>query len=99
MKVGLPQRPALPDPLQTKTSAMLSMARHHVAFRPTPVSTHQLNVLKRWATSLGIWGVGTGAAALYLLSVTPLVKREFLVKVPVLGNYFEDTTPASDKSF
>jgi hypothetical protein len=48
---------------------------------------------------LGVWGVGAGSAALFLLSVTPLVKREFLVKVPVLGSYYEDKTPASDKWF
>jgi len=53
----------------------------------------------KWVPSLGIWGVGAGTAALLLLSVTPLVKREFLTKVPVLGNYYEDKTPASDKPF
>ncbi|KAH8117310.1 hypothetical protein DFH11DRAFT_1574347, partial [Phellopilus nigrolimitatus] len=35
---------------------------------------------------MGIWGVGAGTAALLLLSVTPIVKREFLVKVPVVRN-------------
>ncbi|KAL0947396.1 hypothetical protein HGRIS_013509 [Hohenbuehelia grisea] len=54
---------------------------------------------RRWVGSLGIWGVGAGAAALLVLSVTPLVKREVLVKVPVLGSYYEDKTPASDKPF
>ncbi|KNZ75354.1 hypothetical protein J132_03564, partial [Termitomyces sp. J132] len=56
-------------------------------------------VTRQWFTSLGIWGVGAGTAALLLLSVTPLVKREFLVKVPVLGSYYEDKTPACDKPF
>ncbi|KLO05905.1 hypothetical protein SCHPADRAFT_838753, partial [Schizopora paradoxa] len=53
----------------------------------------------KWVPAMGIWGVGAGTAALLLLSVTPLVKREFLIKVPVLGSYYEDKTPASDKPF
>jgi len=58
-----------------------------------------LALSKPWVPSLGLWGVGAGAAALLLLSVTPLVKREVLVKVPGLSLYFEDKTPASDKPF
>ncbi|KAF8163154.1 cytochrome b-c1 complex subunit 10 [Crassisporium funariophilum] len=58
-----------------------------------------LTASKRWVTSLGLWGAGAGTAALLLLSVTPLVKREVLVKVPLLGSYYEDKTPASDKPF
>ncbi|KAG6832691.1 hypothetical protein H0H92_012263 [Tricholoma furcatifolium] len=58
-----------------------------------------LSATKHWASSLGIWGVGAGSAALLVLSVTPLVKREVLVKVPILGSYYEDKTPASDKPF
>ncbi|KXN90527.1 hypothetical protein AN958_04199, partial [Leucoagaricus sp. SymC.cos] len=54
---------------------------------------------KRWVSSLGIWGASAGAGALLLLSVTPLVRREVLVKVPILGSYHEDKTPASDKPF
>ncbi|KAF8630406.1 hypothetical protein AX15_002957 [Amanita polypyramis BW_CC] len=54
---------------------------------------------KRWIPTAGIWGVGVGVAALYLLSVTPLVKREFLSNVPMLGEYYKDKTPASDKPF
>ncbi|KAH9079168.1 ubiquinol-cytochrome-c reductase complex subunit-domain-containing protein [Lactarius deliciosus] len=54
---------------------------------------------KRWSGSLGVWGVGAGTALLFLLSVTPKVKNTFLLKVPVLSNYFEDKTPASDKPF
>ncbi|ESK92889.1 hypothetical protein Moror_9092 [Moniliophthora roreri MCA 2997] len=64
----------------------------------TPVQ-HTLSVASRWAPSLGMWGAGAGAAAVLFLSVTPLFKREVLIKVPVLGNYFEDKTPASDKPF
>ncbi|KAJ7093229.1 cytochrome b-c1 complex subunit 10 [Mycena epipterygia] len=70
-----------------------------LSYSSTPPLTHSLNMTKRWATSLGIWGVGAGSAAFLFLSVTPLVRREVLVKVPVLNNYFEDTTPASDKPF
>ncbi|EPT05967.1 hypothetical protein FOMPIDRAFT_1044445 [Fomitopsis schrenkii] len=55
--------------------------------------------VRRWGTSMGLWGAGTGILALYMLSVTPLVKREFLSKVPVVGGYWADKTPASDKPF
>ncbi|KAM5538997.1 hypothetical protein V8D89_007220 [Ganoderma adspersum] len=54
---------------------------------------------RTWTPSLGLWGAGAGVAALFLLSVTPLVKRGFLSKVPVVGGYWEDKTPASDKPF
>jgi len=46
-----------------------------------------------------MWGVGVGAAAVFLLSVTPVVKNGLLVKLPLIGNYYEDKTPASDKPF
>ncbi|CAL1704347.1 unnamed protein product [Somion occarium] len=52
-----------------------------------------------WAPSAIFWGAAAGIYGLYFLSVTPLVKREFLVKVPVIGSYYEDKTPASDKPF
>nr|GAT59649.1 predicted protein [Mycena chlorophos] len=70
-----------------------------VLFHATSPFGHTLNLTKRWTSSLGIWGVGAGSAALLFLSVTPLVRREVLVKVPVLSWYFEDNTPASDKPF
>ncbi|KAG6820563.1 hypothetical protein H0H93_015083 [Arthromyces matolae] len=73
------------------------MAR--LAFQARSPINAGLSATKLWAPSLGIWGFGAGTAALFVLSVTPLVKREFLVKVPVLGGYFEDKTPASDKPF
>ncbi|KAK7440184.1 hypothetical protein VKT23_017127 [Stygiomarasmius scandens] len=70
-----------------------------VAFQPrTPIQSTTA-VLRHWTTSMGIWGVGAGAAAFLFLSVTPLVRREVLVKVPVLNLYFEDKTPDSDKPF
>ncbi|KAK1218256.1 hypothetical protein PQX77_014629 [Marasmius sp. AFHP31] len=66
--------------------------------RQTPLQAN-VTAVKRWVPSLGIWGVGAGAAAFLLLSVTPLVKREVLVKIPVLNLYYEDKTPACDKPF
>ncbi|KAF8078103.1 cytochrome b-c1 complex subunit 10 [Lyophyllum atratum] len=73
------------------------MAR--LVYQPQPPAKATISAIKPWAPSLAMWGVGAGTAALLLLSVTPLVKRELLVKVPVLGRYYEDDTPASDKPF
>ncbi|KAF5391723.1 hypothetical protein D9757_001783 [Collybiopsis confluens] len=56
-------------------------------------------ILRNWSPSLATWGAGVGAGALLFLSVTPLVRREVLSKVPVLKGYFQDDTPASDKPF
>ncbi|KAH9966411.1 ubiquinol-cytochrome-c reductase complex subunit-domain-containing protein [Russula dissimulans] len=64
---------------------------------PTPLITPQ--TAKRWSGTLGIWGVGAGTALVFLLSVTPKVKNTVLLKVPLLSNYYEDDTPASDKPF
>ncbi|KAF9483841.1 hypothetical protein BDN70DRAFT_873224 [Pholiota conissans] len=58
-----------------------------------------LTFAKRWSLSTGIWGASAGAAALLFLSVTPLVRREVLEKTPLLGLYYQDKTPASDKPF
>ncbi|KZV93351.1 hypothetical protein EXIGLDRAFT_835769 [Exidia glandulosa HHB12029] len=56
---------------------------------------------RRWSGSLALWGAGAGIYVLYILSVTPLVKREFLTQVPVtppqIGSYYEDKRPASDR--
>jgi len=73
------------------------MAR--VVYHPRSPVNATLASSKPWVQSLGLWGVGAGAAALLFLSVTPLVQREFLVKVPGLSLYFEDKTPAADKPF
>ncbi|THG99634.1 hypothetical protein EW026_g2734 [Hermanssonia centrifuga] len=54
---------------------------------------------RKWAPSAAVWGAGAGVMVLYILSVTPLVKRGFLTKLPVVGAYWEDKTPASDKPF
>ncbi|KAI0341858.1 hypothetical protein BDW22DRAFT_1358744 [Trametopsis cervina] len=73
------------------------MAR--VAYQPRNAAKVTSELARKWTPSAALWGAGAGVFALYLLSVTPLVKREFLVKVPVLGSYYEDKTPASDKPF
>ncbi|KAN0075323.1 Ubiquinol-cytochrome-c reductase complex subunit (QCR10) domain containing protein [Tylopilus felleus] len=70
-----------------------------LSFRPTSAYALGTTWFKRWAPALGIWGIGAGTAALFLLSVTPVVKNGLLVKVPLLGGYYEDKTPASDKPF
>ncbi|KIN94481.1 hypothetical protein M404DRAFT_168141, partial [Pisolithus tinctorius Marx 270] len=54
---------------------------------------------RNWGPSLGTWGVGIGATALFVLSVTPVVRNGLLIQVPVVGSYFEDKTPPSDKPF
>ncbi|KAK7693331.1 hypothetical protein QCA50_002899 [Cerrena zonata] len=73
------------------------MSRVH--FQTAPPQRALFTFAKRWTPSLAVWGAGAGIYALYFLSVTPLVKREFLVKVPLLGSYYEDKIPASDKPF
>ncbi|KIJ60669.1 hypothetical protein HYDPIDRAFT_32092 [Hydnomerulius pinastri MD-312] len=73
------------------------MAR--LSFQPTSPFGFVRTFGKRWGPTLSIWGVGAGTAALFLLSVTPVVREGFLVKVPLLGSYYEDKTPASDKPF
>ncbi|GJE90862.1 ubiquinol-cytochrome-c reductase complex subunit 10 [Phanerochaete sordida] len=70
-----------------------------VAYHPRSTAQVSQEFFRRWAPSMALWGAGAGVFALYFLSVTPKVKRTFLVKVPVLGSYYEDKTPASDKPF
>ncbi|KAJ7684662.1 hypothetical protein DFH06DRAFT_14408 [Mycena polygramma] len=75
------------------------MALRRIAYSsPTPLQ-HQLKVTKRLASTMGIWSLGAGSAVFLLLSVTPLVRREVLLKVPLLKDYYEDKTPACDKPF
>ncbi|KAH0830410.1 ubiquinol-cytochrome-c reductase complex subunit-domain-containing protein [Lanmaoa asiatica] len=71
----------------------------HLTFQHTSPYTLGTTWLKRWTPTLGIWGAGVGTAALFVLSVTPVVKNGLLVKVPLLGSYYEDKIPASDKPF
>ncbi|KIY43642.1 hypothetical protein FISHEDRAFT_53077 [Fistulina hepatica ATCC 64428] len=75
------------------------MSSGRVSFQPRSPFQAAIAVSKPWYGSLAFWGVGAGSAALLFLSVTPLVKEKILVKVPVLGSYFQDKTPASDKPF
>ncbi|KAG8683160.1 hypothetical protein FRC08_014493 [Ceratobasidium sp. 394] len=105
------------------------MARLHIQPQPR-LGTFTLAGAKPWIRTAGFWGVGAGAAVTLLMSVTPIFKKDVLLKVPVvslmssannlahynlqsstpcveyaggfsrqLSNYFEDTTPASDKPF
>ncbi|KAF8840978.1 hypothetical protein BDN67DRAFT_581576 [Paxillus ammoniavirescens] len=71
---------------------------HLVVHAPSPVSITR-TWARRWGPSLSMWGIGVGTAAVFLLSVTPVVKNGLLVKLPLIGNYYEDKTPASDKPF
>lgn len=70
-----------------------------IAHHPIPEHKLPITFARRWGTSLGLWGAGAGIMALYVLSATPLVKREVLAKVPVVGAYWQDKIPASDKPF
>ncbi|KAI0336413.1 hypothetical protein GY45DRAFT_1365941 [Cubamyces sp. BRFM 1775] len=70
-----------------------------VVYHSVPPQQVAQRFFRAWTPSVALWGAGAGVAALYLLSVTPLVKRELLTKVPVVGDYFQDKTPASDKPF
>ncbi|KAF9648068.1 hypothetical protein BDM02DRAFT_3187434 [Thelephora ganbajun] len=70
-----------------------------VLFSQTPPSAVFSRFGKAWVSSLGVWGIGVGTAALFLLSVTPIVKNGVLVKLPLVGGVYEDKTPASDKPF
>ncbi|KAF8604616.1 hypothetical protein BDV93DRAFT_555474 [Ceratobasidium sp. AG-I] len=74
------------------------MAR--LSFQPQPrVGSFTVAGVKPWVRAVGVWGAGAGAAVSLLMSVTPIFKKDVLLKVPVLSNYFEDKTPASDKPF
>ncbi|KAH9951309.1 cytochrome b-c1 complex subunit 10 [Amylocystis lapponica] len=70
-----------------------------VVYHQVPQHKLPVQFTRRWGTSMGLWGVGAGVMVLYVLSVTPLVKRGFLSKLPVVGDYWADKTPASDKPF
>ncbi|KAI0079974.1 hypothetical protein K474DRAFT_1696098 [Panus rudis PR-1116 ss-1] len=80
-------------------SSSLPSAMARLQYHPLPAYKATRGVARVWAPSLATWSVGAGIAALYVLSVTPLVKRELLSKLPVIGGYWQDKTPASDKPF
>ncbi|KAI8097712.1 ubiquinol-cytochrome-c reductase complex subunit-domain-containing protein [Halteromyces radiatus] len=44
--------------------------------------------LIRVAPSLALWGAGAGTALALLGSDIPLVKKDVLSKIPVVGNYW-----------
>ncbi|KAI8973518.1 ubiquinol-cytochrome-c reductase complex subunit-domain-containing protein [Mycotypha africana] len=44
--------------------------------------------LWRVAPSLATWGAGTGAAVLLFGSDVPIMKKDVLTKIPVIGNYW-----------
>lgn len=71
----------------------------HIVFRPAPPTTYTKRFIRNWGPSLGAWGFGIATAALFVLSVTPVVRNGLLIHVPVIGGYFEDKTPPSDKPF
>ncbi|ORX35363.1 cytochrome b-c1 complex subunit 10 [Kockovaella imperatae] len=48
---------------------------------------------------LVMWGFGIGVTVSLFLSSVPIFKRDVLQKVPVLGDYYTDKTPDSDKPF
>ncbi|KIY66104.1 hypothetical protein CYLTODRAFT_455667 [Cylindrobasidium torrendii FP15055 ss-10] len=74
------------------------MANHLQFARRSPLSI-ATSTLRPWSATAAFWGAGAGTAVLFLLSVTPLVKREFLTKIPIMGTHYEDKVPASDKPF
>ncbi|WVQ77486.1 hypothetical protein IAR50_007172 [Cryptococcus sp. DSM 104548] len=55
--------------------------------------------LSKWGPSLVFWGAGAGTFVSLLLSEVPLFQKDILRKVPVVGQYWVDTTPDSDKPF
>ncbi|KZV75770.1 hypothetical protein PENSPDRAFT_646817 [Peniophora sp. CONT] len=78
---------------------MANTSRLFAAPNTRRLGAFTLNGVKQWTPSLALWGVGAGTAALFILSVTPKIKRTLLVKIPVVNAYFIDTTPDSDKPF
>ncbi|QRV89962.1 ubiquinol-cytochrome C reductase complex subunit [Ceratobasidium sp. AG-Ba] len=38
-----------------------------------------------WIRTAGVWGAGAGAAVALLMSVTPIFKKDVLLKVPVVS--------------
>ncbi|WWC91825.1 uncharacterized protein L201_006772 [Kwoniella dendrophila CBS 6074] len=55
--------------------------------------------LRGYTNTLVLWGGAAGFAVSLFLSDVPLFRKDVLIKVPVVGNYFIDKTPDSDKPF
>ncbi|KDQ16341.1 hypothetical protein BOTBODRAFT_31031 [Botryobasidium botryosum FD-172 SS1] len=84
----------------TPPSSTLLNPMARFTYQPQPhFAGYTLAGVRRFVPTLGVWGLGAGAAVTLLLSSTPLFKKDVLLKVPLLSNYFEDKTPASDKPF
>ncbi|KAG8930634.1 hypothetical protein FRC03_001853 [Tulasnella sp. 419] len=76
------------------------MAIRRVLYKPRPSFLGITSVgAKGWVPSLALWGAGAGTAVALLMSATPLFKNDVLVKIPVIGSYYEDKTLASDRPF
>ncbi|ODQ65334.1 hypothetical protein NADFUDRAFT_51928 [Nadsonia fulvescens var. elongata DSM 6958] len=53
----------------------------------------------RWTPALTYWGVGSLIGAIFLIEGIPRTRRDILQKIPVIGSYWIDNTPESDKPF
>ncbi|CAO3639832.1 unnamed protein product [Cunninghamella echinulata] len=49
------------------------------------------------APSLALWGAGAGSALALLGSDVPLVKKDILSKVPIVGGYWAVEQPESEE--
>ncbi|OZJ06296.1 hypothetical protein BZG36_00680 [Bifiguratus adelaidae] len=54
-------------------------------------------MLVRLSPSLAGWGAAAGLGALYFLSGVPIVKRDILSKVPVIGEQFKVEMPKKEE--
>ncbi|GAB5593560.1 hypothetical protein Unana1_08460 [Umbelopsis nana] len=53
--------------------------------------------LVRVAPSAAVWGAAAGVAVLLLGSDIPIIKRDILSKVPVVGGYWSVPGPAHEE--
>ncbi|KAG2183623.1 hypothetical protein INT43_006631 [Umbelopsis isabellina] len=53
--------------------------------------------LVRIAPNAAVWGAAAGAAVLLLGSDIPIIKRDILSKVPVVGNYWAVEAPVKEE--
>ncbi|EJT98453.1 hypothetical protein DACRYDRAFT_57596 [Dacryopinax primogenitus] len=52
-----------------------------------------------WLAPLCLWGAAAGTFVTLLMSPVPLFQKDVLLKIPGIKDFFEDTTPISDKPF